>query len=370
MLSPLRFKNRLFYGWVVVGTFLIIGTIIWGVRFSFGVFFKSIESEFILSRAVTSSIFSMQMVLGSLFSFLAGWAVDRYGPKIVLLMMGLFAGLGLLLTSQTNAAWQLFITYSLLLSMGVSAIYVVLMATVSRWFDKKRGLALGIASSGAGLGPVVMAPFATYLITDFDWRMAYLIIGLITWLIVIPLSGLLKRDPYEIGDLPDGTVADPENTTNKNEGAQAAGLSLPRTLRTRNFWLVMLTFFLFASNLFLILTHLVPHTTDMGFSVAQAATVLSLLGMAAAAGRVLMGVASDRIGRKVASMICALLLASSLLWLLWAQELWRLYLFAFIYGFAWGGIGPCMAALVGEAFGLGKLGAILGVLDAGFGIGA
>ena len=173
MPSPLKLKDKLFYGWVVVASFFIIGTAIWGIRFTFGVFFKSIESEFTLTRTATSAIFSTQMVLGGVFTILGGWVLDRYGPRIVILLMGLFAGLSLLLTSQTNAVWQLFLTYSLLLAMGTSAIYVGVMSTVSRWFDRRRGLALGLASVGAGLGPMIMAPFATYLIANFDWHGVY-----------------------------------------------------------------------------------------------------------------------------------------------------------------------------------------------------
>jgi len=132
----------------------------------------------------------------------------------------------------------------------------------------------------------------------------------------------------------------------------------------------MSIFFLFAFSLFLVLTHLVPHATDIGFSAAEAATVLSLAGGAAIVGRLLLGAASDRIGRKTAPIICALLHVGAMVWLLWARELWMLYLFALAYGFSWGGMGPTMAALIGDTFGLGRLGATLGVLDAGFGTGA
>ncbi|MFC2013805.1 MFS transporter, partial [Chloroflexota bacterium] len=164
MSASLRIQNKLFYGWVVVAVFFLIGTVLFGPFSAFGVFFKSIEGQFGLTRALTSSVFSTQWILGCVFVILGGWALDRYGPRIVTLLMGLFAGLGLLLTSQTNAPWQLFITYSLILSMGIVPVYTVIMATVLRWFDKKRGLALGIASSGIGLGVVLIPPFATYLI--------------------------------------------------------------------------------------------------------------------------------------------------------------------------------------------------------------
>ncbi len=204
MLLNLKSKDALFYGWVVVASFLLVGITLYGIHFSFGIFFKSIQSEFNLTRTATSAIASANLLLAGICAFGAGWALDRYGPKTVILLMGSFAGLSLLLTSQTNSLWQLFITYSLLLAIGTGALYVVPTSTISRWFDKKRGLALGIAGSGSGLGTVSMAPFATYLISNFEWRIAYIVVGLIAWLIVIPSSWLLKREPRDIGTLPDG----------------------------------------------------------------------------------------------------------------------------------------------------------------------
>jgi OFA family oxalate/formate antiporter-like MFS transporter len=363
------FKERIYYGWVVVFTFAVVGTAIWGVRFGFGVFFKSIESEFALSRAATSAIFSTQMVLGGVFTILGGWALDRYGPRRIFLLMGIFTGLSLLLTGQTNALWQLFITYSLFLAMGTSLIYVGVMSTVSRWFTRRKGLALGIASMGAGMGPLVVAPFATYLIDSFDWRMAFTILGIIAVLLVIPLSRLLRKEPGEIGLLPEG-ASKIESLSEKETIVMPADLSLRQAFRTRSFWMVALFFFLFAVTLFLVLTHLVPHITDVGFSAVEAASVLSLAGGATLVGRLTLGTVSDHIGRKRAAILCAMLLAGAMLWLLWARELWMFYLFAVMFGLAWGGMGPSSAALIGDTFGLGQLGAILGVLDAGFNTGA
>ncbi|MBA7680664.1 hypothetical protein ES703_88985 [subsurface metagenome] len=220
MLSVLKLKDRLFYGWVVVIACLIIATVIYGINYSFGVFLKPLESEFGLTRGAISGVFSVYMLFGCVFGILGGWALDRYGPRVVALFMGLFTGLSLLLTSQANAPWQLFITYGLLLPLGTGATYMVIMATTSRWFDKKRGLALGIASSGAGLGTLLMAPFATYLIANVGWRVAYIIVGLITWLVLIPLSRLLKKDPAEIGALPDGI-----KSVSSEGGAEKPGIA-------------------------------------------------------------------------------------------------------------------------------------------------
>ena len=126
----LLFKNRFFYGWVIVASVFIINAIIMGTSFSFGVFFKSIEEQFELSRATTSAIFSLYLVLGCICAFAGGWLVDKYGPKITLLFVGLFTGLSFILSGQVNAAWQLFLTYSLLLALGAGAIWVVTMPPV------------------------------------------------------------------------------------------------------------------------------------------------------------------------------------------------------------------------------------------------
>jgi len=173
---------------VVVIAFLIIATVVFGISYSFGVFLKSLGGEFGLTRGATSAVFSAYMLLYSVFGILGGWALDRYGPRIIVLFTGLFTGLSLLLTSQASFPWQLFISYGLVLAIGVGPAYIVIMSTISRWFDKKRGLALGIVGSGTGLGTLLVAPFATYLISSLGWRMAYIIMGSIAWVVVIPLS--------------------------------------------------------------------------------------------------------------------------------------------------------------------------------------
>ncbi len=361
-------RTPFFYGWVVVIVFLISGIAIYGVRFSYGVFFKSIENEFNLTRAATSSIFSVNMLFTGIFAFLMGWALDRYGPRVVLLLMGLFTGLGLLTTGLTNSLWQLYITYGLLLAVGIGPAFAVFMSTVSRWFDKKRGLAAGIAGTGVGLGPLIMAPSATYLLINFSWRIAFIIIGLIAWLVVIPISRLLKKSPYEIDALPDGVKVAPKDI--KNNYPQSTGLSLREALGVRSFWVITLIYLLYSCNLSFIITHLVPHVTDVGFSAMEAATVLSLMGGAAIAGRVLMGIASDRIGKKFVAILCALLQSASVLWLIWAKDFWMLQAFAIVFGFAYGGMSPSMAALISDTFGVGRIGTIMGALEVGFGIGS
>jgi len=302
--------GRINYGWIIVSIFFIIGSVLSGIRLSFGVFLKFIENDFILSRANTSALFSVSTILGSIFAVLGGWALDRYGPKRIVLLMGISTGASLLLTSQMTTAWQLFITYSLLLAIGTGAIYVVTMATVLRWFDKQRGLALGIAGSGVGLGMIIMPPLATYLIINFGWRMAYLYIGMIALVIVIPLSLFIKHKRSE-SSTPSDSKTDAKETGIKTAVIDkpeqlSASLSLMEAAKTKSFWLILFIWIFFASSSLLILTHLVPHITDIGFSEIQAATIASIIGGISILGRILMGIMSDKIGRKMTVVICSL----------------------------------------------------------------
>ena len=362
----------IFYGWIIVAASLIVSSVLFGIRFSFGVFFKSLENDFGLTRAATSSVFSLYMIFFAIFAIISGWALDRYGPRRVVSLMGLFTGLSLLITSQANSLWQLFLSYSLLLGIGTGGTMPVLMSVVSRWFEKKRGLAVGLAASGSGLGILVLAPSAAYLISNSSWRMSYIMLGLISLAAVISSAMLLRKDPREIGQLPDGIKSTVMSTrkTHTKVNSQPTGLSLPQALKNRNFWLMLLAWLSFATCMNLVVTHIVAHATDVGIPVLRASTLVSVMGGLNMVGRLATGRLSDIVGRKIPGISCAMLGAVALLWLIWSQQLWMFYVFAILFGFAWGGFGVIIITLVGDVFGRRSLGTIMGTLEMGFSIGA
>ncbi|MFC2015044.1 MFS transporter [Chloroflexota bacterium] len=372
-MSVIKRKNS--YGWVVVFAAFILMVAVFGTSFSFGVFFKSIEKAFDLSRTTTSSIISASMVFSGVFAVISGWAVDRYGARIIALLMGLFTGLSLILTSQTNGAWQLFITYSLLLAIGTGPIYVVTMSTTMKWFEKRRGLAVGIAGSGAGIGQMLMAPLAAFFISNYDWRVAYIIFGVIAWLLMIPASRFLKGNPRDIGVLSDGIEQTPENLHLPAHGTspeilQTTGLSLSQAIRTRSYWIIIVIWFALAVIVMLTMTHIVPHATDIGYSAGQAAAILSLAGISSTTGTALMGFVCDRIGRRTTVVICGLFISIPLVGLVWSQSLWMLYLFAVLFGLGSGGLSTSTVALVGDILGVKSIGVLLGTMDVGWWAGA
>jgi MFS family permease len=194
--------------------------------------------------------------------------------------------------------------------------------------------------------------------------------GLIAWLIVLPLSQLLKRDPYEMGVLPDGIGAHTRDTENANESVQFRSSSLMQALKTRSFWALIFMSFSHGFSFMLIQTHIIPYATDRGFTTGEAAIVLSLIGGVSIIGGILMGRISDSVGRKTTIISSLLLQAGACVWLIWTQDSWIFFPFAIIYGFASGGFTPPLNIITSDTFGLLNIGLITGTLSIGWGIGA
>ncbi|MBI4185988.1 MAG: MFS transporter [Chloroflexi bacterium] len=363
--------GKLSYAWIILLTCFIIGVTAAGLRTSFGVFFKSIETEFDLTRASTSVIFSANVLSALVFSIVGGWALDRYGPRKVLTVMGIFASLSLYLTSQTSSLWQIFISYSVLLAVGTGALFPVLASTVSRWFVSRRGLALGIVSAAFNVGMVVMAPFATYLISSYGWRKTYFILALIVFFIVVPSATLLRRAPYEVAALAEEEKAKSmiPSPTRSPAPSVPQSILLFEAMRGKSFWMLFFMWVLLGTNMYTIAAHMVPHAIDLGIAATNAAFILSLVGGASIFGGTLMGRVSDTIGRKKSMMICSSIMAGAMVWVVWSSTLWALYLFAIVFGFSFGGFTAPLSALAADTFGLHHLGKIAAVLEAGWMLG-
>jgi predicted MFS family arabinose efflux permease len=208
-----------------------------------------------------------------------------------------------------------------------------------------------------------MTPLTAYLISAFDWRTTYLMMGLVLGAIFIILSLPLKRDPGVIGLFPDGVKQSlDEAAVNTRNTSGDNSLSLSQALRTVNFWMLALIWFLWGFSLLLVLTHFVPHLTDLGIPATTAALISGLIGVISIAGRLGFGWVSDRLDRKLATIIAIILQAGALFLLAWTQQLGMFYLFAVIYAIGYGGLDPTTLALVGDIFGTRYLGQILGAL--------
>jgi len=368
---------RLFYGWVVVATAFCVALVAYGVQYSFGIFLNPLREDFGWSVALVSGAASLFMFSRGALAILTGWATDRYGPRIIVAIGGFFLGLGLILTSQISAAWQLYIFYGLMAGFGLSVAFAPLVATTSRWFVSKRGLAIGIVLAGIGMGTAVMSPLARYLVATYGWNWSYIIIGLLAWVIIIPGALLLRRSPEEKGLLPLGktesiTGAEENSNIAKKEDSltsKRAGFSLKDAVHTKAFWLLLAMIIFWSICVQMIMIHIYPHATDLNIPEVVAANFMSLIGVFSIIGRLAMGAISDRLGGKLTLAICLVLQALAMFWLLKATDIWMLYLFAAVFGFAYGGCVPQLPVIAGEIFELKSIGAIVGVQMLGVAIG-
>jgi len=338
-----------------------------GILYSFGVFFKHLIAEFGWSRAGTSGAYSLFMVSSGVFAVVMGWLVDRYGPARVMVFSSFLAGLGLVLTSRVTELWQLYLAYGLIVGIGISATFITVIATTARWFIRRRGMALGIVSSGVGLGTMILVPTVERLITAYGWSITYLIIGLATWAIMTPASLFLRRNPGEKQRLTygeNGSAAPVTAGKKKTTGLAAleSGMTAGTALRHRQLWMLISIYFLFNFCLQIVMVHLVIYAIDIGTPSFIAATFISIIGIGSMVGRLLMGTASDRIGSPNALLICCTILMVTLIWLIFSRELWMFYVFAIVFGFAYGGEVPQMPVLIGRFFGLRSVAALVGMV--------
>ncbi|MBI4296282.1 MAG: MFS transporter [Chloroflexi bacterium] len=350
-------KPQLFYGYVVVMACLLIMVAIHGAWVSFGVFFNPLLVVLGSSRAALSGASSFAFLMMGAMSIAAGALSDRFGPRVIMTAAGALVGIGYLLMSRVDALWQVYL-FLTIVGIGQSASDVVPLASVVRWFVRKRATMNGIMKVGTGLGMMGMPLLASILIASFDWRNSYIILAVIIMASVIPLSQLLRRDPRQIGQLPDGDGLLTADTKNLDE----KGLLLREALRTRQFWTVcgFYVTLLFATQT--VMVHIVPHAVDIQIPAIRAASIVSILGASSIIGRLTMGFTGDRMGSKRALIVCFVTLITALVWLQFASSLWMLYLFAAIYGFSHGGFFSLVSPMVAGLFGTRSQGILLGIV--------
>jgi MFS family permease len=302
-----------------------------------------------------------------------GWLADRLGPTRVSAFFGFIVGLGLVLTSRITELWQLYVTYGLVLGTGIGMYYTIGVATTARWFTKHRGLALGIMTAGGGLG-IFLMPVAERLIAALGWSTAYFVLGMVTWIITIPGALFLRRAPVErqrqgYGVNESLLSFDISHVTGAKHTTLETGLSMKEAAHCKPLWMLFSVYLLFNFCLQMVMVHLVNYATDIGIASLIAATFISIIGVGSFLGRLLMGTASDRIGGNNALLISCTIMVTTLVFLIFTGEVWMFYLFAIVFGFAYGGIVVQMPSLIGYFFGLRAVAALVGVVVFGSTIG-
>ncbi len=362
-------KRRVFYGYYLVFVTFILMVLFSGCGiFVFSLFVKPLEESLGWARGETMAGFTLFYLMVGLASPIVGRFVDRYGARPVIPAGALMMGLGFVLVSRVSLLYVFYIGY-VIVGIGASAMGLVpCSAVISNWFRRKRGTAVGLMAAGIGAGGVVMAPVVGFVLEHFDWRAAYLSMGILIMAVAIPLSLLLIRTkPAELGLYPDGDSGPPgQDVDQTRPGGERHGYSLRQALRTPAFWLIAVAFAFSNFANMGSLQSAAPFLDDIGYPTAMAASALSAIALGSGSGKIIFGWLCDKMPADRACAIgIALQLAGVLLLLTVRADtpLALIWVFALTLGLGIGAWLPTLSMLASTNFGLLYYGAVFGALN-------
>ena len=351
-----------FYRTLLIVCLFFITFLVYGSYHSFGVFLKPLAQEFNVTRSVVSGAISVAWIAHGIFAVVAGIVSDRRGPRPVMLAAIALISLGYGLMMTSSSLWQLYLYVGVILGTGMAPIWIVASAITTQWFSRRRGLSLGIVLAGPGMGQIVVTPIVRYLIDAYDFRIAYLIVGLAVFVIGIPLATVLRPAPREENSL-ERLASLPESTPERSFGIRKA-------MATGVFWLLFAIWLLVPWAIQLFRVHVFPYASDKGIEEAAASLIFVFLGAGIVAGRIGWGAFADRFGAKRVYALLLILLAAALGITAVLEQLWAFYAMATFFGFTMGGNDPVFVKLLTDFFGVRYAGSLLGILNSAFTVSA
>ncbi|NJN15027.1 MAG: MFS transporter [Oscillochloris sp.] len=359
-------RGGVFYGWVVVGVTVMVLLVSAGIRAAPGVLILPLEQDTGWSRSLLSFAVSMGLLLFGFAGPLAGWLVDRFGPRAVMLSGLVLMCAAMLASAVMREVWQLVLFWGALSGIGTGLAGAVLGTTIAtRWFVERRGMVLGVFGASTSAGQLIFLPAIVGLVALIQWRGATLVLAGAA-VVLLPLVWFLMRDsPADVGATPLGLSYEPPPAPNPPGGVMAAALRSP------TFWLLAGTFFICgATSNGLIGTHLVAYAVEVGMTPATAASALALMGIMNFLGTLGSGWLTDRYDPRILLACYYGFRGLSLLFLPFVGEPFSLAFFAVVFGLDYIATVPPTSALVADAFGRRNVGTVFGWVFCSHQIGA
>ncbi|MFC6836465.1 MFS transporter [Halomarina ordinaria] len=367
-----RLAKRVYYGWVVAACCFVSSGIMFGMTYSFSVFFDALLGAFDASPARISLVFGVQTFAIYAGAALLGGALDRFGPRRILLLGTLLLGGGLYGTGLSASYPVLVATYGLVTGVGMGCLYLVAYAVVPHWFRRRRGTATGFASAGLGVGMLLIAPGSAELIARYGWRGAFRTLAVVLTALLLLAVLFLADSPGSVGadrshEFPgESASAERAGRPALDGGVEPIG-GVRETVRSLPFALVVLGWTLIYAPLFVLVNHAVPFAGDLGARWAGV-LALSVIGFTTSAARLGIGFGADRVGRVRVFVVSSSLMGVSLLALPFAGGPVGLLAVATCFGIGYGGNGALLSPLVADLFGAEQLGALYGIVSLAFGV--
>ncbi len=369
----------LYYGWIIVGVALVSMAFWFGLRTAFSVFYVALLEDFSWSRGEAAGIQSVALITYTVMAPLVGGLIDRFGPRRIIIPGILLLALGLILCATIKTLPQLYVLYGIFVGTGATCIAILpYTAILAHWFERRRGVASGLAVSGIGLGTFFFVPLSQHFISLWGWRLAFVALGVLVLIILFPLNALfLRHKPQEFGLYPDGVG---EEGSPKREGLEVmepawseTDWTLKRALRTRRFWALMIFPFCAVIAVHIVIIHHVQFLVDEGVDKMTAAFIFALAGIISSAFRIFWGWLSDSIGREktyTIGAICFFMGICSLILLGITEERNLVYPFIIFFGPGWGVTAPMFMSVAADLFRGRQFGLIYGILEGVIGIGS
>ena len=327
-----------------------MGCVAIGSMFSLAVFLGPISAATGWSRAAISGAMTIDFVVMGIAGFAWGAISDRFGVRMVVLAGAVLLGAGLLMASRATSLLGFQIGYGVLIGLSAGAFFAPMIAAVTGWFDTQRGLAVSLVSAGMGMAPLTVSPFAGWLVSHYDWRTAMAAIGLAAWGLLIPAALFVKNPPASARE----NVVPAARDVPSVEGGLRNALLSPQFLALGG------VYFLCCAAHSGPIFHMMSYAQLCGLSTMAAVSVYSVEGLAGLGGRLLFGVAADRLGAKRVLIAGLLAQAAAIATFVAIRRTGEFYLLAIFFGAAYGGVMPLYAVLAREFFGQRIMGAVFG----------
>ena len=370
---PGRVLQR-YYPWVVIAiAFLTVG-VAFGARNAFAVFLVAVIEEFHWSRGLASGALMLGSVMWTLAAPVIGILLDRLGPRIVLSGGAITMAAGFIISGMTHTIFEFYLGMGIFMGIGFAALTMTSQATfLSNWFVRKRGMAIGTAASGIGLGILLVVPWTQWLIATYGWRAAFFILAGVLAIVVAPLNYFFQRQRPEEMNLKPDFGDSPARSSAHVKAAGFNGPSLKEALRTWRFWAFALGVLAGAIPLHMVLIHQVAAVSDAGFSKELAAFGLGLIGLFTAPSMISMGLLADRIGRQWSYLFgsASLMVGIALLMIITeANRSWLFYAFPPFVAFGFSSRQSLYPTIAADLFHGKSFGAIIGAIALFIGAGA
>lgn len=349
-------RERFFYGWVILMACFMVTTVASGTMMGFGVFITPMAADMGWSHSALSFSYAMSAMVTGVGVLIIGSFMHTHSVRVIFFLSTIVHCFGIYMTSTVTTIEGFYFWYGFVASAGRSAFFLSTTTLITRWFEKRRGLMMGIMMSGNGVGPFAFSPIITWMITMWGWQMAYVVLSLVMTICLTISSLLIRNHPHEMGLTPYGASPTPPlprpATAGSAAPARKGGSLWGDVLRMEGFWSLSLINFFCCMCHSVPLVHVVGFALHSGLSAFAASWVLSVMSISSVIGRIYWGIFADRHGARFALTITLFMQGALILWLVNTQDPVLFFLYAVVWGFGYGGVGTQYGMVSREVFGV------------------